>query len=71
MFQTLLVVQDFSPATWYIMDIVAHSDAGSTSTQLKFATLTFAGSKFLITLSSLHLCGESLSLAENKHLQNT
>ncbi|CAG5122899.1 unnamed protein product, partial [Candidula unifasciata] len=41
---TLLVVQDFSPATWYIMDVVAHSDAGSTSTQLKFATLTFAGS---------------------------
>ncbi|CAG5122301.1 unnamed protein product, partial [Candidula unifasciata] len=41
---TLLVVQDFSPATWYIMDVVAHSDAGSTSAQLKFATLTFAGS---------------------------
>ncbi|GFO29921.1 Down syndrome cell adhesion molecule [Plakobranchus ocellatus] len=41
---TLFVVQDLSPATWYIMDVIAHSDAGSTTSQLKFATLTFAGS---------------------------
>ncbi|CAL1548258.1 unnamed protein product, partial [Lymnaea stagnalis] len=41
---TLFVVQDLFPATWYIMDVVAHSDAGSTTSQLKFATLTFAGS---------------------------
>ncbi|XP_055866242.1 cell adhesion molecule DSCAM-like isoform X4 [Biomphalaria glabrata] len=41
---TLFVVQDLFPATWYIMDVSAHSDAGSTTSQLKFATLTFAGS---------------------------
>ncbi|KAK3760237.1 hypothetical protein RRG08_052186 [Elysia crispata] len=41
---TLFVVQDLNPATWYIMDVIAHSDAGSTTSRLKFATLTFAGS---------------------------
>ncbi|XP_059143240.1 cell adhesion molecule DSCAM-like [Physella acuta] len=41
---TLFIIQDLQPATWYIMDVVAHSDAGSSTSQLKFATLTFSGS---------------------------
>ncbi|RUS77575.1 hypothetical protein EGW08_014679, partial [Elysia chlorotica] len=46
---TLFVVQDLNPATWYIMDVIAHSDAGSTTSRLKFATLTFAGKVSLST----------------------
>ncbi|PVD26143.1 hypothetical protein C0Q70_13812 [Pomacea canaliculata] len=37
-------VQDLHPATWYVMVVTAHSDAGSTDSELKFATLTYTGS---------------------------
>ncbi|KAK3107290.1 hypothetical protein FSP39_011199 [Pinctada imbricata] len=40
---TILPVQDLHPATWYIMKVTAHSDAGSTESQLRFATLTYQG----------------------------
>ncbi|XP_046582612.1 Down syndrome cell adhesion molecule homolog [Haliotis rubra] len=44
---TLFTVQDLHPATWYIMSVTAHSDAGSTESELRFATLTYTGSTIL------------------------
>ncbi|XP_070184378.1 cell adhesion molecule DSCAM-like, partial [Littorina saxatilis] len=40
---THLLVPDLHPATWYVMIVTAHSDAGSTDSELKFATLTYTG----------------------------
>ncbi|OWF38939.1 Down syndrome cell adhesion molecule [Mizuhopecten yessoensis] len=40
-------VQDLHPATWYMMVVTAHSDAGSTESHLKFATLTYHGSTIM------------------------
>ncbi|XP_013413706.1 Down syndrome cell adhesion molecule homolog, partial [Lingula anatina] len=39
------LVEDLHPATWYIMKVIANSDAGSTESVLKFATLTYTGEK--------------------------
>ena len=36
---------DLHPATWYIIKVTAHNDAGSTDSVLKFATPTYTGSK--------------------------
>ncbi|XP_055958792.1 cell adhesion molecule DSCAM [Patella vulgata] len=44
---TLFTVQDLHPATWYDMVVTAHSDAGSTESKLRFATLTYTGSTIL------------------------
>ena len=44
--QTQFTVQDLHPATWYVMIVTAHSDAGSTDSELKFATLTYTGSEY-------------------------
>ncbi|KAK7466725.1 hypothetical protein BaRGS_00037167, partial [Batillaria attramentaria] len=41
---TVFRIQDLHPATWYVMVVTAHSDAGSTDSELKFATLTYTGS---------------------------
>ncbi|XP_062570430.1 cell adhesion molecule DSCAM-like isoform X2 [Saccostrea cucullata] len=41
--KTVHTVEDLHPATWYVMKVVAHSDAGSTESELKFATLTYHG----------------------------
>lgn len=50
---TFFTVEDLHPATWYLMKITAHSDAGSTECDLKFATLTYSGST-LQPLSVVH-----------------
>lgn len=41
--KTIHTVEDLHPATWYVMKVIAHSDAGSTESELKFATLTYHG----------------------------
>ena len=35
---------ELRPATWYVMVVTAHNDAGSTESKLKFSTLTYTGS---------------------------
>lgn len=42
-------MEDLHPATWYVMKVNAHSDAGSTESQLKFATLNYHGRKSVCT----------------------
>lgn len=49
--QTIHTVEDLHPATWYVMKVIAHSDAGSTESELKFATLNYHGRKFMYTIS--------------------
>ena len=51
-FQTHFTIQDLHPATWYVMQVVAFTDAGSKDTELKFATLTYTGSKYTVIFSS-------------------
>ncbi|XP_077518540.1 cell adhesion molecule Dscam1-like isoform X2 [Amblyomma americanum] len=38
-----LVLSDLEPGSWYVLLMVAHNDAGSTTAQLNFATLTLEG----------------------------
>ncbi|KAK8767734.1 hypothetical protein V5799_005485, partial [Amblyomma americanum] len=38
-----LVLSDLEPGSWYVLLMVAHNDAGSTTAQLNFATLTLDG----------------------------
>jgi hypothetical protein len=59
--QTQFLVQDLHPATWYVMIVTANSDAGATDSELKFATLTYTGSKsrdfsLFVFLLSLYGC---------------
>ena len=46
-------MRDLRPATWYMMKVTAYNDAGLTEAELKFATLTFTGSKRLLLLKNL------------------
>ncbi|XP_033228370.1 Down syndrome cell adhesion molecule-like protein Dscam2 [Belonocnema kinseyi] len=38
-----LVIRDLKPASWYSLRLTAHNDAGSTQTQVEFATTTLSG----------------------------
>ncbi|KAH8024891.1 hypothetical protein HPB51_002061 [Rhipicephalus microplus] len=38
-----LVLYDLEPGSWYVLLMVAHNDAGSTTAQVNFATLTLSG----------------------------
>ncbi|XP_075544683.1 cell adhesion molecule Dscam1-like [Dermacentor variabilis] len=38
-----LVLSDLEPGSWYVLLMVAHNDAGSTTAQVNFATLTLDG----------------------------
>ncbi|KAL1427617.1 hypothetical protein MTO96_017314 [Rhipicephalus appendiculatus] len=38
-----LVLADLEPGSWYVLLMVAHNDAGSTTAQVNFATLTLSG----------------------------
>lgn len=38
-----LVFADLEPGSWYVLLMVAHNDAGSTTAQVNFATLTLSG----------------------------
>lgn len=38
-------ITDLTPATWYDLLMIAHSEAGSTEAQYRFATLTIDGGK--------------------------
>lgn len=44
--QEMYRVYDLQPSTSYTMEVTAHTDAGSTASVLRFATLTYTGSKF-------------------------
>ena len=69
--QTQFTVQDLHPATWYVMIVTAHSDAGSTDSELKFATLTYTGSEYRedgeggISYIRLTCTGSEYSMAAN------
>ena len=47
-------MEDLRPATWYSMKVTAHSDAGSTECNMKFATLTYSGSEFNLIIQTMH-----------------
>lgn len=38
-----LVIRDLKTASWYCLRLTAHNDAGSTQTQMEFATTTLSG----------------------------
>lgn len=38
-----LVIRDLKTASWYSLRLTAHNDAGSTRTQMEFATTTLSG----------------------------
>lgn len=41
------VVLDLEPATWYMLRVTAHNNAGFTVAEYEFATLTMTGGKLL------------------------
>lgn len=38
-----LIIRDLKTASWYSLRLTAHNDAGSTQTQMEFATTTLSG----------------------------
>ena len=44
------VVLDLEPATWYLLRITAHNNAGSKVAEYEFATLTITGGKINIVI---------------------
>jgi hypothetical protein len=46
------VVLDLAPATWYLLKVVAHNNAGSTTAEYEFATLTESGGTYSPSFST-------------------
>lgn len=46
--QEVLLIADLSPGTWHDLLVTAHSDAGTTDAEYRFATLTLTGGKYLL-----------------------
>lgn len=42
-----LTILDLEPATWYVLRITAHNNAGFNVAEYEFATLTMTGGKLL------------------------
>nr|ASU04347.1 Dscam5 [Mesobuthus martensii] len=51
--QKVVIITDLMPATWYVLLMTAHNDAGSTEAEFIFATLTITGAT-VPPLSSQH-----------------
>lgn len=49
-----LTILDLEPATWYVLRITAHNNAGFNVAEYEFATLTMTGGKLLNLYFRLH-----------------
>lgn len=50
--QRFVELVDLKPATWYVLHVAAHSEAGTTEETYMFATLTTNGGKFIKDLEN-------------------